>query len=313
MGIRDEINRQKAEDQDLANRRKAYEESQKPKAAAPATTTTTAPATTTTSTGSTPLTPATSTNGAAPPPATPDANSSSLDWAKYYYNQLPSLPSSQSIDDFRTIYGYDTPYREVIKRATGQPVDFVALKEQADAARQRLGPTGAAAADIAGNVVNPVGLLNAIPKYGPGLAGLVQGGLQSYGHGDPGIDVFNKSLLGLGAGLASQGLTTPSVLRGVGSELAERGPGALVGWYFGMPHGLESLGASGGALLSKGEAIGRPFQFAGDYVKDLGTSATGKIANWSGWPAARAALQPLLFGLGQTAVQGNATNFLPGP
>ena len=299
MGIRDEINRQKAEDQDLANRRKAYEESQKPKAAAPATTTTTAPATTTTSTGSTPS-----------PPATPDANSSSLDWAKYYYNQLPS---SQQISDFRTVYGYDTPYREAVKRAIGQPVDFVALKQQADAARQRLGPKGALAADFVGNTLNPTAALNFIPDYGPTVQGAVQSGLQSYGHGDKPSDVVQNTFLGGGVGAASTLAAMPSVLRDVGGQVAERAPGALIGYMFGTPFGHEFAGAGGGAALAGGEAIGRPFKLAGDYVRGLGTSATGTIANLPIWPTARAGLQQLLFGLGQTAAQGNATNFLPGP
>lgn len=289
MGIKAESERAAAEAKDLADRRKAWEDSQQPKAPAP-------PA-----------------NAAAPSPpetssssATPDANSSSLDWAKYYFN---NLPSSQQISDFRTIYGSDTPYREAFKRATGQPVDFVGLKAQADAARARLGPAGAAGADFVGNTINPVNALSLIPFAGPSLAGAAQSGLQSYGHGESGADVGLNAALGAGLGTASKLAVTPSFLRQAGGEAVQRGPTALAGYLFGGPFGHGWEGATGGALLG---GLDTGLARAGNYVRGIGTGAEGWAAN-SAWPAARNAMQQLLYGSAMTAGQGDAQQFLPGP
>jgi len=304
MGIKAESERAAAEAKDLADRRKAWEDSQQPKAPPPATIKTTAPPP-----------PA---NAAAPSPpeassssATPDANSSSLDWAKYYLtpSSYHNLPSSQQIGDFRTIYSSDTPYREAFKRATGQPVDFVGLKAQADAARARLGPAGSAAADFVGNTINPVNALSMIPFAGPSLAGAAQNGLQSYGHGESGADVALNTGLGLGLGTASKLAVTPSFLRQAGGEAVQRGPTALAGYLFGGPFGHGWEGATGGALLG---GLDTGLARAGNYVRSIGTGAEGWAAN-SAWPAARNAMQQLLYGNAMTAGQGNAQPFLPGP
>ena len=55
-----------------------------------------------------------------------------------------------------------------------------ALRAQAEAARQRLGPNWAAAADAAGSIASPTSLLNLVPGVGPELAGGAHEAISSY-------------------------------------------------------------------------------------------------------------------------------------
>jgi hypothetical protein len=54
------------------------------------------------------------------------------------------------------------------------------LRAQVEAARQRLGPNWAAAADATGGIASPSSLLNIVPGVGPELAGGVHEGVRSY-------------------------------------------------------------------------------------------------------------------------------------
>jgi hypothetical protein len=54
------------------------------------------------------------------------------------------------------------------------------LRMQAEAARQRLGPNWAAAADATGSIASPTSLFNLVPYVGPEIAGGLHEGISSY-------------------------------------------------------------------------------------------------------------------------------------
>ena len=83
--------------------------------------------------------------------------------------QTWNVPLPQSVQDWGNVAGNEADM--------GLP----GLKAQADAAaaRQRIGPLAAMSADVAGNVMSPTSLLNALPG-GPVLAGGAHEGIKSY-------------------------------------------------------------------------------------------------------------------------------------
>lgn len=169
------------------------------------------------------------------------------------------------------------------------------LRAQAEAARQRLGPLGAASADVAGNFASPTTALNFVPYVGPELAGGLHEGIKSY-NSQPdwfpslqGWEQIGKDAAGgvAGGALGHAGgaaLSNPELLKlgagGLGTMLAHQ----LPPWF----PGQEVMGAAGGYTLAN------------------------KAANWTAdqlaSPAAQQAIRSLA--LGGTAVLRNSS---PGP
>jgi hypothetical protein len=58
-------------------------------------------------------------------------------------------------------------------------MNLLGLRQQAEAARQRLGPAAAGSADVVGSILSPTTLLNAVPGVGPELAGAAHEGIKS--------------------------------------------------------------------------------------------------------------------------------------
>jgi len=169
------------------------------------------------------------------------------------------------------------------------------LRAQAEAARQRLGPVGAASADAAGNFGSPTTALNFVPAVGPELAGALHEGVKSYmSQPDwwPGLQGWEQigkdtaggvagGLVGHGAGAA---LTNP--------ELFKYGAGAF------------------------GTAVAHKFPPLFAVQELLGATgaykAAGKVADWTAekmaTPAAQAAIRSLVQG-GTAAARASS----PGP
>lgn len=152
------------------------------------------------------------------------------------------------------------------------------LRTQAEAARQRLGPNWAAAADMTGSIASPSTLLNLVPYVGPELAGGVHEGVKSYmSQPDwvPNLAALRQIGEDTAGGIATAGLghgtaeLAPKLLPEVAKWGAQAGPAAAAARYM---HGLtgdigwDILGASGAAGL---------FEYPGR----LARAATEKIAD----------------------------------
>jgi hypothetical protein len=236
-------------------------------------------------------------SAAAPPPATPDANSSSLDWAKYYLDPssytgayapttYSSAPSAQQVSDFATVAGSNFPIKPAVQRfgadvlGIGARPDFVKLRADTEAARQRLGSGASLAADAVGAYTNPTTPLNFVPLIGPGLAGGIQQGVKSYGEGGSAPAVVGNTVAGATEGELSLGaaklLSNPQVMKTAAkgaAYMAPTGIASLLGLHSGYP--LEGAGV-GGILSLLGGKESLLERFA-DKAGQVGAWAAGKV------------------------------------
>jgi len=169
------------------------------------------------------------------------------------------------------------------------------LRAQAQAARQRLGPTAAAGADVAGNFASPTTALNFVPWVGPELAGGVHEAVKSYMSQPDWVpnsaelaQIGKDTAGGVAGGLVGHGagkaIANPELLKlgagGIGTALAHK----LPAWF----PGQELMGAAGGYTLAN------------------------KVADWTSeklaTPAAQAAIRSLVQG-GTAALRASS----PGP
>ena len=153
------------------------------------------------------------------------------------------------------------------------------LRAQVEAARQRLGPNWAAAADAAGSIASPTSLLNMVPGVGPELAGGVHEGVRSYMSQpnwwpDPAArtQIAKDTAFGVATGGVGHGAAelAPKLLPEAAKwVVAQGGPAAAAAHYI---HGLtgdigwDILGASGAAAA---------FEYPGRWAR----AATEKIAD----------------------------------
>ena len=142
----------------------------------------------------------------------------------------------QSVQDFGTVAGNEA-------MAYGIP----GLRTQAEAARTRLPPKVATAADVVGGALSPTNLLYAVPYAGPGLAGGLHAGIKSWEQGNPTSTILEDTGVGVGAGYLGTGAAkiAPTVLPRLAKEAVQLGPAAVA------EHVAESnFGPSTGAILS---------------------------------------------------------------
>jgi hypothetical protein len=168
------------------------------------------------------------------------------------------------------------------------------LRTQAQAARQRLGPTAAASADVAGNFASPTTALNFVPYVGPELAGGVHEAVKSY---------------------MSQPDWVPNSaeLTQIGKDAAAGVAGGVIGHGAGAALTNPELFKIGGTALAG--KIAHPYASA-DYQEVLGAlgmyKGLGKVADWASekmaTPAAQAAMRSLVQG-GTAAARASS----PGP
>lgn len=108
-------------------------------------------------------------NQPAPPPPLPSVTGGQPGGATTIDPNKGSVAGTGSWGDFGTV----TSNESLMNSLPG-------LRMQAEAARQRLGPNWAAAADFTGGIASPSSLLNAVPYVGPELAGGVHEAVKSY-------------------------------------------------------------------------------------------------------------------------------------
>ena len=142
----------------------------------------------------------------------------SIDWSK----PGGQVTMPQSVQDFGDIAGNEA--------GMGLP----GLRVQTDAARQRLGPAASAVADVAGNILSPTTLLNAVPYVGPELAGGAHEGIKSYAAGNDWKTIGEDALGGVAFGALGQGAAriAPEVL----PQLTKQGV------QLGLAHAANKLG-----------------------------------------------------------------------
>jgi len=213
------------------------------------------------------------------PAPTPQADWS-IDWSKGGEVKLP-----QSVQDWGNIAGNEATMGTIMS-----------LRAQADAARQRLGPVTAASADVAGNVVSPTTLLNALPGGAP-IAGAVHEGIKSYAAGNPWTTIADDTATGAISGFGGQlaAKAAPAVLPQLTKAGIELGPAAamtaVAHKLFGEPY-KDILTALGGYALTRNMSEG-----AAEYAKNIAASPLTQQAIKSlilgGSSAARTGLGPL--------------------
>lgn len=158
------------------------------------------------------------------------------------------------------------------------------LRAQADAARQRLGPAGAATADVAGNVLSPTTFLNALPGGAP-IAGALHEGIKSYAAGNDWKTIADDTAMGgiAGFGGAAAAKAAPYVLPQLSRAVVDLGPAAgmtvAAHKLFGDDY-REILGALGGYALMRNASEG-----AGEAAKRIANS-----------PATQQAIKNLVLG-----------------
>jgi hypothetical protein len=181
------------------------------------------------------------------------------------------------------------------------------------AARQRLGPAASAVADVAGNLMSPTTLLNAVG--GPVLAGGVHEGIKSYmsqpnwipdaqGMKRIGEDTAGGAAWGaLGLGAAKAAPAVAPVL----SRVAVQG---------GIP---TLLGAAGHQLFGQGDIYRELTHMAPEFASifaldEAGKSAAAMAKNAFSSPMARQAIQNLILGGGSAArtAAGPYDQWIPG-
>jgi hypothetical protein len=219
-----------------------------------------------------------------------------IDWSKGGQVTMP-----QSVQDFDTT-------------ATNEAMAYTlpGLRAQAEAARKRLSPEAAAAADFTGATLSPTQLLNRVPVVGPELAGAAHEGIKSAvtnwkpdeSWWDYGKNVSEDTALGGVSGLVAHGLATqaPKYFGDATRELVKGLPAGFLGLHFyGTGHDLATaagvLGAYGG--------LSRFGNFVGKQVEDLGSS-----------PYVQQAIKSLTLGAGSAARQQTGPldqYFMPGP
>jgi hypothetical protein len=170
-------------------------------------------------------------------------------------------------------------------------------RQRADtaAARERIGPVGQAATDVASQFMPAQRLLGSVPYAGQILQGGVQGATNAYGEGKSWSDIKNDALTGGASGAASM-LLDPAVVR----SLVKYGPPAAVVGSAGHAFLPEFHGGWAGAALSP---------FVGNERLDKVTDwAADKAASLVSNPAARQALQNLIIGGASSARDTGAGN-----
>ena len=150
-------------------------------------------------------------------------------------------------------------------------------------------------ADIAGQF-NPAALLNGVPGAGP-FQGAAQEGVRSYVDGRQGWDL-RRAIAGKGAlaGLISQGLTSPEVMK----HAVTTGLPAAAGYLFGGDLSHSLYGGMAGKLFL-------------DPMADALKARIGQINLPSLPPGAAQAMQNLVMGPASTLIQAGRENPLGSP
>jgi hypothetical protein len=207
-------------------------------------------------------------------------------------------PSLQQTSDWMSVAGSNEPFDTAYQRATGQPVDFVKLNADVDAARKRLGPLGSLSADVAGTVVNPTNALSAIPYAGPSLAGAANAALRDYGQGKDWDAIKHDALVGAALGTASKvgatALTNPAFAKAIASRGVDMGGPALAGLLFGSHLGYAP---EAGGLTGFGASLFAP---EGSFVRKAANAVgekAGSAAEWLDSHGMRTLIQQLIYGM----------------
>jgi hypothetical protein len=169
------------------------------------------------------------------------------------------------------------------------------LRTQAEAARQRLGPAGAAAAEMTGAATSPTNILYRVPFAGPGLAGGLHEGIKAYNAQPNWIPTWSDAekigaatAEGAGAGYAGAGvakaLTKPDLYKWGGGLLGAAATHQFLPSWF---PGQELLGATGAYNAAKQGADWTANKLANpaaqQAIKNL--IQGGNAATWNQWQA----------------------------
>lgn len=208
----------------------------------------------------------------------------------------------QSAQDWGTVAGNEA--------AVGLPA-LLGQKAQIDAARQRLGPAAAASADVAGNILSPTTLLNAVG--GPELAGALHEGIKSAAtnwNTDESWGDYLKRVgedTGGGAALGGLGHGAAALAPKVLPQLTKEGVKAA------LTYGVHKV--AGG--LAGGDIIKEAIPLLGVYqgLDKVGEKAGEWAGSFAGSPATRQAIQNFILGGGSAArtAAGPYDQWMPGP
>jgi hypothetical protein len=225
-------------------------------------------------------------NGAAQP------SGFGVDWSDWRHGWPITMP--QPVEDFANIASNEASMSTL-----------PGLKAQAEAARKRLSPETAASADVAGNILSPTTLLNAVPFVGPELAGATHQGIKSYAQGNDWKTIGEDTAGGGIAGLFGQGVAkaAPAIL----PKLTDEGLKA------GLTYGAHKLfgGWAGGDVFKEG--AGLLGLYAG--LDKVGEKAGELVKNIASASPTRQAIQNLILGGASATRQaaGPWDQWMPGP
>jgi hypothetical protein len=225
-----------------------------------------------------------------PTQQTPASAQPSPGWGISGWSGDVSMP--QAVQDWGNVAGNEA--------GTGV-ISLMGQKAQLDAARQRLGPVAAASADVAGNLLSPTTLLNAVG--GPELAGAAHEGVKSAATNWNTNESWGDYLkrvgedTALGAGWGGLGRAGAAMTPGLARLAATAGPPAGAGIAL---HALLGHGDLAREATGWGGTIAGTIPLT-EMLNNFGKDVQSRLANS---PAARQAIQNLILSGGSALRTG---------